>query len=248
MRLATGYTLKRTDVLLADCQTVADEAVCLGFPKDRIVQFPWGVDLEHFTPEKAVQAGQPMRDDLGWESHFVILCNRTWAPVYGVDVLAAAFVKAADENPTLRLILGGSGLQGDVIRGILSPVEEKVWFPGRVDREKLPGLYGAADLFVSPSHSDGSSVSLMEALASGLPVLVSDIPSNREWVTPGHVGGLFKDGEVSSLKAQLLRMVGDPSLLNYGKKARALAERRADWRTNFKILINAYEKGVSVNP
>ncbi len=248
MRLTTAYTLEGTAILLADCQTVADEAVQFGFPRERIVQFPWGVDLDHFSPETAKVAGQVLRENLGWEDYFILLCNRTWAPVYGVDVMAKAFLQAADENPKLRLILGGSGPQEDVIRGILSPVEEKVWFPSRVDRERLPGLYGAADVFISPSHSDGSSVSLMEALACGRPVLVSDIPSNREWVTPGEVGELFKDGKVSSLKAQILRMSVAPCLVDYGKRARTLAERRANWRANFKILLTAYEKGVSVNP
>ena len=54
---------------------------------------------------------------------------------------------------------------GEKIRAILAPVEQQVHFPGRVGLDALPGLYAAADLFVSPSHCDGSSVSLMEALA-----------------------------------------------------------------------------------
>ena len=56
-------------------------------------------------------------------------------------------------------------------------------------------MYRAADLYLSASHSDGSSVSLMEALGCGLPVLVSDIPGNREWVTDGEQGWLFPDGD-----------------------------------------------------
>jgi len=246
MRLATEHSLERTDILLADCQTVADEAVNWGFSRDRIVQFPWGVDLHHFSPESEKHDGQALREKLGWVTNFIILCNRTWTPVYGVDILAKAFVEAAGENPKLRLVLAGSGPQEEVIRKILLPVKEKVWLPGWIDREKLPAVYGAGDVFVSPSHSDGSSVSLMEALACGRPVLVSDISSNREWVTPGEVGELFKDGEVSSLKAQLLRMAGDPLHMNYGKKARDLAERRADWRKNFHKLLTAYKEAINI--
>jgi len=224
MRLATEYSLERTDILLADCQTVADEAVNWGFSRDRIVQFPWGVDLDHFSPEKAKRTGQALREVLDWEENFIFLCTRSWSPVYGVDILAKAFVGAVSENPRLRLILAGSGPQKDVIYNILQPVEEKVWVPGWIDREKLPQIYGAADVFVSPSHCDGSSVSLMESLACGRPVLVSDISSNREWVNPGEVGKLFKDGDVASLKAKLLKMAVDTHLADYGKRARALAE------------------------
>jgi len=246
MRIATEYALERTDILLTDCQTVADEAANWGFSREGIVQFPWGVDLDHFSPESAKRTGQALREELDWDAYFILFCHRAWSPVYGVDVLAKAFVEAVGENPKLRLILTGSGSQKDVIHKILQPVEEKVWAPGRIDREKLPQLYGAADVFVSPSHCDGSSVSLMEALACGKPVLVSDIPSNREWVKPGEVGKLFKDGEVSSLKAQLLRMAVDPHLAEYGKRARTQAECRADWRVNFKKLLDGYEKAINL--
>ncbi len=248
MRMATAYTLARTDILLADCRTVADEAARWDFPKERIVQFPWGVDLDNFSPENANEAGRALRKDLGWEESFIILCNRTWAPIYGVDVLAKSFVEASREISALRLILAGTGPQADRIRKILQPVKDKVWFPGRVKRERMPGLYGAADLYISPSHSDGSSVSLMEALACGRPVLVSDIPSNREWVRPGEVGELFKDGAVSSLKTQLLRMTVDPKLVQYGKKARTLAEHRADWHENFQDLMAAYSQAINISP
>ena len=78
-------------------------------------------------------------------------------------------------------------------------INEKVFFGGHVPQIDLPGYYQAADLYISASHSDGSSVSLMEALASGLPVLVSDIPGNVEWVEPGRQGWLFKDSDVTSL-------------------------------------------------
>ena len=70
--------------------------------------------------------------------------------------------------------------QGDVL--------DRVHFGGQVGYDNLPLYYGASDLYLSASHSDGSSVSLMEALASGLPVLVSDIPGNREWISEGKTG------------------------------------------------------------
>jgi glycosyltransferase involved in cell wall biosynthesis len=244
MRLATRYTLERTDVFLGDCQTVADEAARYGFPRDKMVLFPWGVDLNHFSLETGRMAGELLRQSLGWEDKFVMLCNRSWSPLYGVDILAEAFVDAASENPDLRLLLVGDGPQSDLIHRTLSPVREKVRFPGILEREALPGVYCAADLVVSPSHSDGSSISLLEALACGRPVLVSDIPGNREWVTPGEVGELFRDGEVASLQAMLIQMSNDPDLDLYGHKARAVAERRADWDQNFQKLLGAYHRAV----
>ena len=112
---------------------------------------------------------------------------------------------------------------------------------GQVDPAVLPAIYCAADLFVSPSHSDGSSVSLLEAMACGRPVLVSDIPSNKEWVAPGETGDLFIDGDPQSLSDKILALASDPDLEDYGCRARALAERRANWDENFQKLLMAYQ-------
>jgi glycosyltransferase involved in cell wall biosynthesis len=108
----------------------------------------------------------------------------------------------------------------------------------------LPAYYRAADLYVSPSHSDGSSISLLEALACGRPVLASDIPSNREWVTAAANGQLFRDGSVTDLAAKLSALPDDPNLAAYGLAARAVAESRADWTVNFQKLLQAYDRAV----
>ncbi len=240
MRYATQTALAKTDVFLGDCQTVADQAAAFGVSRDRMVIFPWGVDLEHFSPQTGQNAGQALRRQLGWQDDFVILCNRTWAPLYGVDVLAKAFVGAVRQKPELRLLLVGDGPEAAAIHRILSPVDSTVHYPGRLDYADLPGIYAAADLFISPSHSDGSSISLLEAMACGCPVLVSDIASNREWVWPDKTGELFRDGDVSALQEKILRLAVSPVLDRLGQAARGLALRRANWSANFQKCLSAY--------
>ncbi len=101
-----------------------------------------------------------------------------------MDVLASAFVKVAQQNENVDLMLLGGGSQGNHLRHILQigGVLDRVTFGGQISQTDLPRWYHMADLYISPSHVDGSSVSLMEALACGLPCLVSDIPANKEWV------------------------------------------------------------------
>jgi glycosyltransferase involved in cell wall biosynthesis len=164
-----------------------------------------------------------------------------------VDVFARAFTLAAQKRPELRLFLLGNGSMAAKIRQILigGGVLPQVQLPGQVPQEKLPDYYQAADLYVSASHSDGSSVSLMEALASGLPALVSDIPGNREWVTEGEQGWLFPDGNARALADGILRAVKKrESLPEIGKRARMQAEERANWTKNFKKLLDAYQLAV----
>ena len=242
MRYITRYVLNCSDLLLVDCQTVANAAVNYGFSSDRIVRFPWGVDLEHFSPISGYRGAVDLRQSLHWEDKFVILCNRSWLPLYGVDVLAKAFVTAINNNENLRLLLVGDGPQAGQICEILSGVSQYTYLPGWYERSELPGVYCAVDLYVSPSHSDGSSISLLEAMACGRPALVSDIPSNQEWVTPGVTGDLFPDGDPQVLCAKILQMAEDPHLKDYGKEARVVAEERADWRINFQKLLGAYQQ------
>ncbi|MBG0787839.1 MAG: glycosyltransferase, partial [Anaerolineaceae bacterium] len=97
------------------------------------------------------------------------------------------------------------------------------------------------DLYVSPSHSDGSSISLLEAMATGRSVLVSDIPSNREWVMDGVNGRLFTDGSEADLTTKLVEMVTDPKRTDYGKQAHLVATERADWVQNFRKCLLAYQ-------
>lgn len=232
----TKFTLKRSTFFTSDAFVTRDMAVKYGMNPDKTVVFPWGVDLEHFSPKDWSSA----RKD-----SFTIFCNRSWEPNYGVDVLARAFVRVAQQRPEVSLLLLGGGSQGTQLRRILQHggVDERVSFPGFINNDDLPRWYRMADLYISPSHVDGSSVSLMEALASGLPCLVSDIPANKEWVMNDENGWLFKDGDDAELAARILKaMDGRASLPAIGRNARATAEQKANWPKNARVLLETYQK------
>ncbi len=239
MRWVTRYTLKRSDFFVSDANVSRDKAVAFGMAPERTVIFPWGVDIEHFTPKTFKPSTfQP----------FTIFCNRAWESMYGVDVLAKAFVKVAAANPDVNLILLGGGSQGAKIRQILmnGGAMDRVHFGGQVSQADLPRWYHMADLYISPSHVDGSSVSLMEALASGLPCLVSDIPGNKEWIEEGVNGWLFRDGNVDDLTEKVLYAIQNRQRFEkIGDAARKTAEQKADWKKNFGKLLEAYDKTVS---
>jgi glycosyltransferase involved in cell wall biosynthesis len=234
-RWATRYVLRKATFFTSDAEVTRQKALAFGMNPTHTVVFPWGVDLKHFSP----RPGRRSRKEA-----FTILCNRSWEPRYGVDVLARAFVQVAQRRPDVRLILLGGGSQGESIRRILSDggVMERVVFGGQISQAELPPYYHQADLFVSPSHIDGSSVSLMEALACGIPALVSDIPANREWVSDGLNGWLFPDGDALDLAAKILTAFAERRNFDkIGRAARATAEERADWRKNSAKLLQAYE-------
>lgn len=234
MQRITRYVLRNTTFFTSDAEVTRDKAVQYGMDPNRAIVFPWGVNLDHFTPKN----WSPVTDDA-----FTVLCNRSWEPRYGVDVLARAFARVAPGRPGLSLILLAGGSQAGLIRQILERggVLERVHFGGQISQSDLPRWYHMADLYVSPSHIDGSSVSLMEALACGLPCLVSDIPANREWVTEGVNGWLFPDGNDGALAGKIAQaMQRRKDLVEIGRAARLTAEARADWKKNAARLLEAY--------
>jgi glycosyltransferase involved in cell wall biosynthesis len=83
----------------------------------------------------------------------------------------------------------------------------------------------------------------MEALACGLPCLVSDIPANREWVFENENGWLFRDGDVDQLVEKILVAIGrKEDLPAVGREGRRIAEGRADWSRNAAALLAIYRK------
>jgi glycosyltransferase involved in cell wall biosynthesis len=236
MRWVTSFTLRRSAFFASDANITREKAIAYGVDPERTVIFPWGTDIEHFAPKKP--RTRPV-------SSLTLFCNRTWEPIYGVDVLAKAFVKVAAEHPSVNLILLGGGSQGSKIRQILMKggALERVHFGGQVAQADLPRWYHMADLYISASHVDGSSVSLMEALACGLPTLVSDIPGNKEWIEDGANGWLFRDGDANDLAEKISRAIQNRKMFKkIGEAARKTAEEKADWKKNFGKLLEAYEK------
>jgi glycosyltransferase involved in cell wall biosynthesis len=262
-RWATRYTLQRSDAFVGDCNTIRDLAISYGMRKERIVTFPWGIDLASFN----VETLEPHKERTGRHSNvqttddhdsrqllpgnmptFNLLSTRSWEPIYGIDVIARGFSLAAKKRPELRLTLLGGGSQYAPVRQILlvGAAFNKVEFPGQVSYAELPWHFKQADLYIGASHSDGTSISLLEAFATGTPAIVPDIPGNREWVTQGENGWLFPDGDAEALASTIVYAVDHrQDLAEMGRRARLLAEERADWEKNFPMLEKAYQIALS---
>ncbi len=240
-KIITRYTLEHSTAFTSDALVTRQIAIDHGMNPNRTMVFPWGVDLKHFAPSGS---GKSNPDS------FTLFCNRSWELRYGVDVLARAFVKVASQHKNISLLLLGGGSRAEEIHQIIEDggASKLVNFAGYINQSELPQYYQRADLFISPSHIDGSSVSLMEALACGLPCLVSDIPANREWITDGTNGWIFPDGDVDALAESIIQVYEQRKLLApIRKAARRTAEEKADWGRNFNKLLDAYKMAMKVN-
>lgn len=235
------FALSRADGLIGDSQVVREKARQLGgLPDERIVTYPWGIDLGLFRPgETALR----LRQTLGWQGNPVILSTRSWEPLYGIPTLLNAFEKLLKRHPEVRLILMGNGSQAAQIHPWIEEknLSSKIHLTGQVPHQQLVDYFRTADLYVSCTLSDGTSISLLEAMACGLPAVVTDIPGNREWVKPDVNGWLFPAGDDERLKETLeeaLRQQDRWSAI--GQANLGLARQRADWDKNFEVLMQAY--------
>jgi glycosyltransferase involved in cell wall biosynthesis len=235
------FVFERAAFAFGDCRTVR-EAIKRhsNLDDDRIVTFPWGIDLERFHPGKSSLG---IREKLNWTRSHVFISTRTWDPLYAIDVLLNAFRKVLDDDPDARLFLLGDGSLEPQIRGLISSLglSDAVHAPGRVSYELLPDYFREADAYVSSALSDGTSVSLLEAMASGLPVVVTNSYGNLEWVTPDLNGALAEGGDADSLASAMQSVIGDRRA-TMGASNVELARARANWDANFDELVRRIEE------
>jgi glycosyltransferase involved in cell wall biosynthesis len=149
------------------------------------------------------------------------------------------------------LVLGGNGSLAPVVRQFIAEhaMQDLIYMPGRVPQEDLPNLYRAVDVYLSCAHSDGTSVSLLEAMAHGLPVIVTNRRSNIEWVNEGVNGWLAEDGNADSFATAILQAVSSSSekLRGIARANLLVTSQRADWELNSKLLLKAYRDTVNMH-
>jgi len=239
----TRYALGHASMLVSDCTAVSERVKTLAqFDSTRIVQFPWGVDLETFHP--GPDTLNPFQID-GRQKGPILLCTRSWEPHYGVLFLLEAFRIARAVEPGLCMILVGDGSQRREIEAFVRThhLESCVWMPGGISPEQLPAYFRASDIYVSCAANDGSSISLLEAMATGLPAIVTDRASNREWVGDAN-GRLAAFGDITAIAAAIVNLaaLSPAERRRLGACSRALTEQRANWKANFQDLLVAYEQ------
>lgn len=235
------YSLKHADLVTIDCEKGKKAIVKLGYPVENIVVFPWGIDFKKFNPRVD---GKNVRKKLDWEDNLIIVCTRQHRPIYGMEYLIKAIPHVIRREPTARFLLIGSGPLTENLKQLVKElsVEKYVKFTGWIPNEELPKYLAASDIYVSSSLSDGTSVCLLEAMAVGLPVVVTDVDAILEWVTDGENGLVVPKKNPVALAKAICKLLEDDNLRKkFGEKNYKIARERASWDDNVKILEGMYQ-------
>ena len=231
------YVCNKASHLNCVSEVQKNEIEQLGFSNKKITILPMGVDgtfLEKGEYRKIESNYRP----------FTILSNRNLFPIYNVSLLIRAIPMVLKEEPNTKFLIAGEGSEKEVLEREARDlnIHSYLKFLGRVPHEEMPNLLAKANIYVSTSLYDGTSVSLLEALASGAFPVVTDIPSNREWITNAENGFLVPTGNEYILARKIVEAIRNKELLvEANEKNRKLIEQKAHWKTNIRKIANIYE-------
>lgn len=187
-------------------------------PDIPILEFPNGVDTTRFSPGPTPSA----------HPEPTLLFVGRLARQKGVDVLLDALGLLRAHR--WRLVIAGDGPERDALSAQTAALglASRVDFRGWVQREELPALYRSAEAFVFPSHDEGMPNVVLEAMASGLPIVATRVPGNDELVRDN--GALVAAGDAPAFAAALAPLLSDPALRQtLAARSRALAVEKYSW-------------------
>jgi sugar transferase (PEP-CTERM/EpsH1 system associated) len=212
----------------------------VGVPAQRVTRICNGVDSERFHPAAQRQSllGSPFNDP----ALFVVGSVGRMNTVKAQPDLARAFVLALQQRPTLReqlrLVLVGEGpLRAECLAVLQQAgVADLAWLPG--ERRDVPELMRHLSAFALPSHAEGISNTILEAMACGLPVLATEVGGNGELVLPGTTGALVPAARPAALAQVLGDWAADPQQLPPLAQA---ARQRVERQFSLQAMVSAYD-------
>jgi glycosyltransferase involved in cell wall biosynthesis len=213
----------------------------LGIEQEKISTFPMGVDEAFF------EKGGNRERDLN-SPCITVVSTRNFLPIYNVSLLIRAIPLVLKEEPEVKFIIAGGGPERQNLEKEVNDlkISSHVQFVGQIPHGEVPDLLRQARVYVSTSLYDGTSVSLLEAMACGAFPVVTEIPSNQEWIINEQNGFLISTSNESHLARKIVEACRRPALLTEAsKKNRKIVEERAQWKCTIRQITGIYE-GLSV--
>lgn len=233
-----GWIWKQAVAVIPNSRGLAELAK-KSLPQQEFTVIENGVDTKQFFPDTSKRPS----------SEFILTPGASRITERkGLDYLIEAVALLAPEYPELRLKIMGDGNARPKLEALVKEkgLEEKVKFLGRIPREETAPYYQEASLFVMPSLNEGMSNAMLEALASGLPIVSTPTGGAAELISEGKNGILIEEKSAESIAAAIEIFLKDNQLVaQYGTESRTRAEAQ-DWNRvaeNFKkTLENSIKK------
>ena len=238
-RLAARYTDHVVAVSSALQREIARQ---ISWPVEGVELVPNGIDTSRFEP--GARAGS-LRERLGLSAGAKIIGNvARLQDVKNHALLLEAFATLAGRIPDSHLVVVGEGpLRQELLESAVQlGIPERVHLIGAAD-DTAP-LYREFDLYVLPSKAEGTSMSLLEAMASGTPVVASAVGGTPDLLAHGERGRLVPPGDAASLERAMFEVLADPAAARVAEVARRDVVREY----SEQAMVSAYERLYGVSP
>jgi glycosyltransferase involved in cell wall biosynthesis len=237
------YVCRKANYIICVSEVLKRDIEKLGIKREKLSVFPMGVD-ETFLKSLREQ------DHTGISQDFRILSNRQLQPIYNISLLIRAIPVVLKEEPDAKFIIAGIGSERENLEKQVNDLNigSSVQFLDWVMHEEMPKLLSQADIYISTSLGDGTSVSLLEAMASGAFPIVTDIPSNREWISDGENGFLVPLDDEKFLSERIVKAIRNRDLIERSRDHNfSLIREKALWPVTIAKTKEIYKMVLDPN-
>lgn len=250
--------LKSYRAILTISEYLAQDYRKFGFSASQIFTLMNCVDVNLFTPVKSDEERIAIRKTLSLPIHArVLVFVGSVIQRKGVDVLVRAFIAASRQHPNLLLLIVGPKNQNEnpsmdmgFVNGLYSIINEndqseQIIFTGLIrDRTELAEIYRASDIFVFPSNVEGLGNVILEAMATELPVIVSNLPVLKKIIVHAGNGLIVPIGDSDALASCILQLSDDTILAEkLGKAARKFVQTEHAFSA-WEMQLNNFYRGL----
>jgi glycosyltransferase involved in cell wall biosynthesis len=232
----TAQLLKHVSYVIAPSDELVSAARTFGY-SGPAAMIPNGVDIQRFHA-----GGSSLRQKLGIGADaVVVLLARRLVEKNGVIWFARAVAQLRSKD--FRVIVAGDGPERDAMTAILNDagVSDRVVMLGAVQNTEMPDIYRAADISVLPSLAEATSIAGLEAMATSLPLVGTDVGGIPTILADGETGLLVPPRTPDAMAAALDKLIGNRELrMRLGKAAREKVERQFSWPTIVDRTIDVY--------
>lgn len=237
------YALKKADVITCDAEHMKQAMGRLGVEPEKIELVRFGIDTLKFKP---AEKSEELTTKLGLDDAPTVISLRNLEPLYDIESLIRAAPLVLKEVPGTKFVIAGRGSNENSLKDLAETlnVTNSVKFIGFIPNDELPQYLTAVDVYVSTSLSDaGIAASTAEAMACGLPVVVTDVADNRWWVKDGENGFIVPVKDPRFLAERIIYLLKNVHIRKqFGDANRTKIEENNDYYREMAKMEDIYQE------